>query len=161
MKICDNKIKKPRKSCKSYKLMHLLLNKTKEKFLSSIPKFSKYSNGDCWISLFPISKLLWIINSRVQYMCVHGMSQNAVHSTWYNEWQHSLSLVSNTCGSKTQALNRCMELNVVSGSTRFKTMCTTWKRTFFRPFEYIIQLCNNLCACDCQWILPTKPEVQL
>jgi hypothetical protein len=156
--MCDNKIKKPREG---YKLMHLLLNKTKEKFLFSIMKFSKYSNGDCWISLFPISKkLLWIINSRVQYMCVHGMSQNAVHSTWYNEWQHSLSLVSNTCGSETQALNRCMELNVVSGSTGIKTMCTTWKRTFFRPFEYIIQLCNKLFACDCQWILPTKPEGQ-
>ncbi len=80
--MCDNKIKKPRKS---YKLMHLLLNKTKKSFLSSILKFSKYSNGDCWICLFPISKLLWIINSRVQYMCVHGMSQNAVHPTWYNE----------------------------------------------------------------------------
>jgi hypothetical protein len=129
--MCDNKILKTRKN---YKLMHLLLNKTKEKFLTSILKFSKYSNGDCWICLFPISKLLWIINSRVQYMCIHGMSQNAVHPTCCNEWQHSLSLVSNTCGSETQAVNRCIELNVVSGSTGFKTMCTTWKKHFFQTF---------------------------
>lgn len=156
--MCDNIIKEPHKS---YKLIHLLLNKTKENFLSSILKISKYSNGGCWICLFPISKLLWIINSRVQYTCVHSMSQNAVHPTWYNEWQHSLSLVWNTCGSEKQALNRCIELNVVSGSTGFKTMCTTWKRIFFRPFKYIIQLCNKLFACDCQWILPTKPQGQL
>jgi hypothetical protein len=68
----------------------------------------------------------------------------------------SLSCVKYMC-SETQALNRCIELNVVSGWTGFKTMCTTWKRIFFRPFEYIIQLCNKLFACDCQWILPTKP----